>query len=230
VGAAVVEMIPFAFGKMIAVNPTIAVILLLVSAHGSGKALAYVVGALLGPLIAGTLLLPLVGTVAPPQSGGGTTVFGSTLELVIGLASLILVFRGWFKRADRPSEASSLPGWMRTLDHISVIGALALGAVMTVMGVKNLLMLTGVVVAIGEADIDPGQREIVLSGFVLISTIPIAAPLVAVRLLGAHAEETLGAWKAWLVRNSVLVTLGIFLFLGMYFTIRGLVGLVDAST
>src|SRR6478609_11865573 len=55
VGAAIAQMIPFALGKMIAVNPTIAVILLLVSAHGRGKALAYLTGAALGPLVAGTL-------------------------------------------------------------------------------------------------------------------------------------------------------------------------------
>jgi hypothetical protein len=228
VGAALVQMIPFALGKMIAVNPTIAVILLLVSAHGRSKARAYIIGALLGPLIAGTALLSLADTVAPAQAAGGPVPLGSALQLVIGLTFLTLAYRSWHQRTARKAEAATPPGWMRALDRIGVIGALGLGAAMTVIGVKNLLMLTGLVVALGDADLPFVQREIVLTLFVLISTIPVAAPLVAARFLGPHADDTLGTWKAWLVRNTALVSLGLFLFVGTYFLIRGLGGLLGA--
>ena len=219
-------MIPFALGKMIAVNPTIAVILLLVSAHGRGKALAYVIGALLGPLIAGFLLLPLVGTVVPPHDDDGPSPFGSALQLVIGLTFVFLAIRGWRRRTAKDLADATPPGWMRALDRVSVGGALVLGAVMTVFGVKNLLMLTGLVVVIGETDLDIVQVTIVLVAFVLLSTLPIATPLIAAKFLGPRADVVLSAWKAWLVRDTDLIMLGFLGVIGGYFTYQGVVGLV----
>lgn len=227
-GSALIEMLPFALGKMIAVNPTIAVILLLVGAQGRGKACAYVVGALLGPLVAGTVLLPLAGTVSPHESGDGPTPFGSALRLIIGLAFLVLAFHSWHQHTATKTAPPALPGWMQALSRIGTLGALGLGATMTVFGIKNLLLLTGLVAAISEDNLGFGQSEIVLIGFVLISTIPVAAPLVAAHLLGPRADSVLGAWKAWLARNSALVTFGLFLCLGAYFTLRGFGGLLGA--
>ena len=89
-GAAIAQMIPFALGKMIAVNPTIAVILLLVSAHGRGKAVAYLTGAALGPLVAGTVLLALADSVARSQSDDALLSLSSALQVVIGLTFLTL--------------------------------------------------------------------------------------------------------------------------------------------
>src|SRR5690349_14913840 len=149
-GAAIAQMIPFALGKMIAVNPTIAVILLLVSANGYGKAVAYLIGAFVGPLVAGLLLIPLIGTVVPPNDDSDPTPLSSVVHLVVGLTFLFLAYRGWRRRTVKKSPDGKLPGWMRVLDGIGTGGAFALGAAMTVFGVKNLLMLTGLVAVIGE--------------------------------------------------------------------------------
>jgi hypothetical protein len=202
------------------------VTLLLVSANGRSKALAYVIGALLGPLLAGTALLSLAGKVAPSQADKGPLPLGSALQLVIGLLFLALAYRSWHQRTARKAETPPLPEWMAMLDRISVAAALGLGALMTVIGVKNLLMLTGVVVVINDAALSFGQQELVLAVFVLISTIPVAAPLIAAHYLGPRADNTLDDWKAWLVQNSSLIMLGFFLLFGGYFLIQGLGGLL----
>src|SRR5947207_9162022 len=106
-------MIPYALGKMVAVNPTIAVILLLASAHGRGKAHAYVIGALLGPLVAGTALLSLVDSVARPQSDDGLVSLGNGLQLVLGLTFLALAYRSWYQRTAREAVTPALPVWMQ---------------------------------------------------------------------------------------------------------------------
>jgi Sap, sulfolipid-1-addressing protein len=226
VGAAIAQMIPFALGKMIAVNPTIAVILLLVSAHGHGKAIAYLTGAFVGPLIAGLFLIPLVGTVVPSADDGDPTPLSSAVHLVIGLLFLFLAYRGWHRRSAKKSADGKLPGWMRVLDGIGTGGAFGLGAAMTVFGVKNLLMLTGLVAVISEFTLSPVQQISVLIGFVLISTLPVATPLIAATYLGPRADAVLGAWKEWLVQNSDLILVGFSLILGVLFTLQGAIGLV----
>src|SRR5262245_35743224 len=158
-------MIPFALGKMIAVNPTIAVILLLVSTHGHRKALAYVIGALVGPLVVGTVLLMFADAVAPAPSGESPLSLGTALQLLIGLTCLALAYRGWRHHTVKNVDSAATPGWMRMLDGVNIVGALGLGAAMTVVGVKNLLMLTGLVVVLNDSGIGFIEREIVLTIF-----------------------------------------------------------------
>jgi hypothetical protein len=230
VGAAIVAMLPFAIGKLIAVNPTIAVILLLTSAQGRGKALAYVTGALLGPFLAGTALLMLADAPGVPEARASRPApFDGLVPLAAGLIFLALAYQTWRQRAAPTAEAraSAAPWWMRLLDGVTTGRASGVGALMTVVGVKNLAMLLGAVLVIDEAGIGFVEGEIVLALFALIGGVVIAAPLVTAVALGPRADATLARWKGWLLRNTAAIMAALLLFMGGCFALVGIGALID---
>lgn len=122
VGAAVVPLYP------------IIVLLLLQSAGGLGKAVAFVSGGMVVRLAQGVLFGVVLGAALAANGEEGQQIVISTLLLIVGIFLLVTAFRKWRKQED-PDEPP--PKWMAGIGNLTGLRALGAGALYVAIAVKQ---------------------------------------------------------------------------------------------
>jgi Sap, sulfolipid-1-addressing protein len=136
VGNVIGNILPLALGVAISPIPIIAVILMLLSpkAHTNGP--AFLLGWVAGLAAVSVAVTALSGT-AGLGSGGGGSVVGSLIKILLGLLLVGLAVRE-FRNRPRPGQQPQLPGWMRAIDTISSVKALGIAILLSALNPKNL--------------------------------------------------------------------------------------------
>jgi predicted membrane channel-forming protein YqfA (hemolysin III family) len=122
VGSVIGEILPLAVGIAISPIPIIAVILMLLSPRAKGTSVGFMIGWLLGIVIA-IIAYTLLSSVIPQRSEGGSSVAG-VIKIILGVLLLFLAFRQWRARPAQGEEAS-LPKWMSAIDSMTIFVLLA---------------------------------------------------------------------------------------------------------
>src|SRR6185503_19641579 len=91
-GEAIGQMLPAAVGVAISPLPIVAVVLMLVTPRGRVNGPAFVLGWMLGLAVVGAIVLSAASGASASDDGGPAT-WVSVLELVLGLAVLLLGVR-----------------------------------------------------------------------------------------------------------------------------------------
>ena len=139
----------------------------------------------------------------------------SALLLVLG-AGLIVVAIAKFRGRPGPDDPSSLPGWMDGIAGFGAGRSLAVGAGIGAGNPKNIAVAVGTAVAVSSAALPAGQQVVVLAIYVVLASLGVAAPIIAVLFLGDRSDTVLDGWKAWLTRNNTAMMAVIYLFFGVY--------------
>jgi hypothetical protein len=105
------------------------------------------------------------------------------------------------------------------MDGIAGFGpakAFGIGAGIGMANPKNIAVAIGTAVAVSSAGLPTGQQVIVLAVYVVLASLGVAAPIVAMVVLGDRSGAVLDGWKAWLTQNNAAMLAVIYLFLGVY--------------
>lgn len=216
------EVLPLAL--VVAVSPLniIPSILLLFSARPRRTATAFLAGFLAG---VGLVLGVLIVLVAVLDLKTGTT--GSNWTTVIrGALGTYLIVAGVRKFRERPrgEDQAALPGWMDSLSSASPWRAMEVGTVLGAANPKNLVVAMAAAVVVSTAGLSGTQQIISCSVYVAVAAAGVAAPIVAVLLLGDRSGPVLEDWHQWLKENNTTVMAVLFFVFGVVLVGQAIAG------
>jgi len=222
-GSAIGEMLPLAIGIAISPVPIIAVILMLITPQARSNGLAFLGGWMLGLAVVGTIVLIVANTAGVATSSGPSRTV-SIIKLVLGL---LLLFAAWrqFKKRPKPGEEAPLPKWMRALDGFTPARSLAIGALLSGVNPKNLILNATAAAGIAAAGLAGAQQAVVLFVLIVVGSLGIITPVGVYFAMGDKAPPVLGGWKTWLAANNATVMIVLFVVFGVSLIGKGIGGL-----
>jgi threonine/homoserine/homoserine lactone efflux protein len=208
-GAAIGDILGFAVGVAISPVPIIAVILMLFSNKAKTNSVSFLVGWMVGLLVAGGIVLAL----GIQSSDGQESTASGWIEIVIGLLFLALAWKQWSSRP-QGDEEPTMPDWMSAIDSFTAVKAGGTGFVLSAVNPKNLGLTIAAMATVASAGLSTGEEIGTLAVFVLIASVTVALPVVAYLIRGQKAAGTLNSMKEWLTANNNVVMMVLFLVLG----------------
>lgn len=222
-GQAIGEVLPLAIGIAISPVPIIAIILMLLTAQARRNGLAFLGGWVLGLAVVGVVVL-IVANVAGVATSSGPSRAASLIKLVLGVLLLVLAWRQLSRRPG-PGEEAPMPGWMRALDAFTPTRALAVGALLSGVNPKNLMLNVAAAAGIAQTALSGPQQAVVLIVLILVGSLGVAAPVIVYLTMQDRADRVLGGWKTWLSANNATVMFVLFLVFGVLLVGKGIGGL-----
>lgn len=198
--------------------PILPMVLIVMTPRARVNSLAFL-GAWLVALTAvvlGALLLAGVRDPAPPDDTGI-----GWIQVVTGVIFLGLALAKWLRRP-APGDSKEPPTWMSALDTYTPRQSAALGAGLAAGNPKNLVMALAAGAEIAVLTTSAGQAMAGVVVFVLVGSMGVTTPALALRLLGDRAPQVLGGWKSWLEANSTALGVGVLVVLGVLLLAAGL--------
>jgi hypothetical protein len=222
-GQAIGGILPLAIGVDIGVLPIIAIILILITPRARSSGVAFVAGWVLGLVVVGGIVL-VIANAAGVSSSSGPSTAAYAIKLVLGVLFLLLAARQWRSRPS-PGEQAPAPQWMAALDTFGPGKSLGLGAALSGVNPKNLVLTIGAATSIAQTGLPGGQQAGVLAVFIVLASVTVAAPLVIYLAMGAKAAGILDGWRTWLAGNNAAIMLVLFLVFGFLLIGQGIAGL-----
>lgn len=215
-------------GLAIALNPVAIVISILIANRPDPRrnGVAYVLGWLCG--LALLVALPAfvlhehfgLRNSMPPAIGERFALFRAALGVLLLLAAVVALRRGPLP-GDQPAD----PRWSRIIEGGGVGRVFGMGAFVSTVNFRNLVLLAAAASVIGQAQLDDPGVVLVVALFVTIATLGILVPLLAALFGGAAVDARLRAVADWLTRNMGLITGVMMALFGALLLTRGLQGL-----
>jgi len=218
VSNAITEAVLIASAGMLSIGQILLMLLLLSSAGGFKKAVAYAAGmtGVLGAIGASALLLGTSRLAAGEgPEGPGLAAWGS---LGLGVLLLFMAVRVW---RTEPTAEAAVPKFMRSLDDAGPGRLLALGAVVGGANVKNLAIYLAAVDVLVRARPTAAQGLGALAVVTAVFCLYLLVPLGIYLLGGRRAEPVLAALRRALEKHHRPLSLGVLVVFGIAFGARG---------
>jgi threonine/homoserine/homoserine lactone efflux protein len=212
VGDAIGQVLSLGVGVALSPVPIIAVVLMLGTPRARANGPAFVLGWVIGLAVVGTIVL-LAASGADASESGEPATWVSILELVLGCLLALLAVKQWRGRPHEGDEAA-LPKWMQAIDTFAPGTALGMGALLSGVNPKNLLLTLGAASAIAQTGIDTGEQAVALAVFIAIGTLGPGLPVAIYFVLGARAKVVLDELKLWMATHNAAIMAVLCLVIG----------------
>lgn len=219
---AIADILPFTAGMILTPFAVIAVVVLLVTAGGVRKGIAFLVGYAAVAFVVCLVFGQLIGR-RPAGDPGEHASWVRTVAVVIGVllllaaaAQLRLTVRHHGDRAARKP-----PAWITAADRTSVRKSAGLGVVLDLNPV-NLSMMLAAAATLGAYDLPLGRDVAVSTVFALLGSIGVLAPILAATLPGLRDKVPLPDVRTWLVEHGPTISFVTTLIFGFLFIGKGL--------
>lgn len=204
------EMVPFAVVVALSPLPIIATLLLLAAPAGLGGGALFA----LGRVVTLALLVLLLSFATDlVDDAAESTLPAAVLRILLGLVLVFAAVRKWLKRP-RDGDSEALPGWMRAVDTMSAGASLRLGVIVTVANPKELAMAAGAGLTLGGAMAETGTILVAGAAFVLVATLGVTLPVLALLIGRDRVAPGLSAARDWFVRNNATIMAVVLLVIG----------------
>ena len=218
-GSVIGAILPLAIGIAISPIPIIAAILMLLSPKAKGTSVGFLLGWIVGILVAVTAFT-LLSSVLPGSSDESKPTQG-VVQIVLGAALLFLALRQWRSRP-KPGEEPALPKWMSAIDTMNAGKGFGLGFLLAAVNPKNLLLGAGAGVTIGSAGLPAGSIAVVIGVFTVIAAASVAIPVIAYLVASKRMSGPLESLRGWLVHNNATVMAVLLLVIGFVLIGKGI--------
>ena len=222
-GEAIGQALPFAIGVAISPMPIIAMVLILVTPRARSNGPAFLVGSVLGVALVGGITLAIADP-AGASDGGEPATWVSWVKLALGLVLVALAVKQWRGRP-RAGEEAPMPGWMSALDTFTPVRSLAIGAALSGINPKNLILIAGGVAAVAQTGVSGGDEAIAWAVFTVVASLGVGAPVVLFFALGDRAAKPLDELKTWMATNNTAIMAVLCLVIGVKLLGDGISGL-----
>lgn len=214
--AVIGEILPLALGVAISPIPIVAAILMLFSTHAGATSTGFLIGWVLGIVVATGLFTVLSGSLGAGDQPTGV----SWVKVVLGALLMVAGLRQWRGRNAKKGP----PKWMAAIDRMNFVQAAGLGFALSAINPKNLLMAVAAGVAIGAGALSVGQDIIAIGVFTLIAASTVAVPVLAYAFARDRMRGPLDSAKAWLQDNNAAVMAVLLLVIGVALIGKGIGG------
>ena len=219
-GAVIGDILTPALGVAISPIPIIAAILMLLSPKARLTGTGFLLGWVLGIVVAVTVFTLLSSVLPQDETEGGQPVKG-VIQLVLGALLLLLALRQWRGRP-KPGVEPEMPKWMRAIDTITFPRALGLGFLLSAVNPKNLLLAASAGVTIGAAGLDTGSIVVVIAVFTLIAASTVLIPVVGYLVAAEKLRGPLDALRGWLAKENAVIMAVLLLVIGVSLIGKGM--------
>lgn len=217
-GEVIGEFLPLAIGVAVSPIPIIAAILMLFSARAASTSTGFLLGWVLGIVVATAIFTALAGTL---QTGGEPSVVASWIKIGLGVLLVSVGIRQWRGRGGQHNA----PKWMAAIDDFTFPKALGLGVLLSAVNPKNLIMAAGAGLIIGSGAVGVGGDVAAIAVFTVIASSTVAIPVIACLLAAQRMSEPLESLRKWLQDNNAAVMATLILVIGMVLVGKGVSGL-----
>jgi threonine/homoserine/homoserine lactone efflux protein len=207
------DILPLALGVAISPIPIIAAILMLLSPKAKSTSIGFLVGWVLGIIVAVTVFT-LLSSVIPQDDPDAAKPIAGVIKILLGAALVFLAVRQWRSRP-KPGETPALPKWMGAIDTMTAGRAFALGFVLSALNPKNLIMAASAGVIVGTTGLAGGEIVLALGIFVVIAASTVLVPVVGYLVAAKRMAAPLEALRGWLVHNNATVMAVLLLVIGV---------------
>jgi hypothetical protein len=193
----------------------VTVIVLLTMPSGRRRALAFVAGWLFAIAVLGALTLFVLHGQDFGSRNSTPSRAASAFEVALGCALLVWAVVAYRRR--QPSKGGqSTPKWLARIEQTHWLIGVAVGAIMLSYGLS--LAAASEILKANVGRVDAG---VALGVFALTSMITVLAPIAVVLVAPERSEQTLAAWKSWLLGNSRAVALVVLMVVAALLIVRG---------
>ena len=168
-------------------------------------------------------MLAVAGDSATSSSGAPST--GSSWVKIIGGALLLhLAAKQWRGRPQGDAEPD-MPKWMHALDSVTPVKALGLGALLSGVNPKNLILTAGAAAAIAQTNASTSSEIVALIVFIVIGSLGVGAPLAIYFGMGDRSAAMLDHLKNWMMLHNAAIMVVLCLIIGAKLIGDGITGL-----
>jgi threonine/homoserine/homoserine lactone efflux protein len=216
------QILPFAVTIAVSPIPIIASILMLLSPRAKSTSVAFLLGWVAG-IAVGVVVFTLLSSVLGRGSTSGSVVV-AWIKLVLGVLLIVAAVGQWRKR---PHEGTApvMPKWMAAIDSMTPLRSGLLGAALSGLNPKNLMMAIAAGLVIGPAGLSTGDTVVAIVVFVVIAMTSVAVPVFGYLIAADRFRGTLERLREWLTQNNAIVMSVLLLLIGVVTFGKGLQGL-----
>ncbi len=208
---AIGELLPAAVAVALSPIPIVAVVLVLDSSHARRSGPTFAAGWVAGLAAVSVIVVVIASSASDPGSDVATGV--NWIMAAIGALFLVMAGRQWKKRPRR-GETTAMPSWMASIDSLSPMKALLLGATLSAANPKNLALTLAASAAIANSGLNGTDTAIAVATFVVIGSLTVAGAVVFYLAAPTTAERPLAAVEQFMTDNNATIMMVILLLLG----------------
>ena len=217
-GAVIGDVLPLAIGIAISPIPIIAAILMLFSPRATSTSTGFLLGSILGIVVATAVFTALAGTL---KTGGEPSAVASWIKIGLGVLLLLVGIRQWRGRGGQHDA----PKWMAAIDDFTFPKALGLGFLLSAVNPKNLIIAAGAGLIIGSGAVGVGGDAAAIALFTVIASSTVAIPVLAHLVAAERMTRPLESLRKWLQDNNATVMATMILVIGVVLVGKGVSGL-----
>jgi hypothetical protein len=217
-GAVIGDVLPLAIGIAISPIPIIAAILMLFSARATSTSTGFLLGWILGIVVATAVFTALAGTL---KTGGEPSAVASWIKIGLGVLLVLVGIRQWRGRGGQHDA----PKWMAAIDDFTFPKALGLGFLLSGVNPKNLIIAAGAGLIIGSGGMGGGGDAAAIALFTVIASSTVAIPVLAHLVAAERMTRPLESLRKWLQDNNATVMATMILVIGVVLVGKGVSGL-----
>jgi len=208
----VLDLLLIGFGIALEPFPITAFILILGSAKGRWKGLAFILG-WLACLVVTIVAVVLTTGGNPPAAHTTPSTAVLAVKLALGLVLILLAVRQW-RRIGRKRKQ---PAWMERLDRLSPWAAAGLAAFL-----QPWALVAAGAATVTQAKLSTAGDYLTLVGFCLLATSSFLYLELYATFTPAAAAARLEALRAWLDTHQDQVIVAVLLLLGFWLTSKSI--------
>ena len=146
------------------------------------------------------------------------SLFRAALGVLLLIAAGVALVRG-----PLPGDQAADPRWARIIDSGGVGRMFGMGAFVSIVNIRNLVLLAAAASLLGQADLDYLGLGLAAALFVTVATLGVLVPLLLHLFGGATMDARLQAGAVWLTRHMGLITGVIMALFGALLLTRNIV-------
>lgn len=208
-----------AVGIALSPFPVIAIMMILGSEHARSRGVAFAIGWLLG--LSALILLTFFLLNNLNNFGNSDYPPTSWVRIIFGAILVALAAKKWLARA-KPSQETTAPAWVATVDTLSNGKTVALGATLGGINPKNLAFSILFLTDLTQAALPLGQKMLLLLLYIFMSSLVVIVSVGYYLLATVTAAKRLQQIKTFMIVQNDAIMMFMFLFFGLLLIAKGL--------
>ena len=209
---AIGALLPVALAAAISSVPITVMILILLSPRRIVAALPFLLGDVIGAVVVVGGATLLAQTLPPARVRHPEPAVG-VIEIVVGLALVVLAVRAW-RRRNRSGRGLKPPRWAAAVDTLGPLRAFGLGVLLGFRP-KNLLLATVVGLQLHSAMHKATTTVVAAAVYVAIATSTVTVPILATLLAPTRMEPRLTTASELLSTDGPIISAVVLLMIGV---------------